>query len=339
MPPFAENPAVIHQASTPRSPNTSKFPIIAGSNEERETEATNYDGSDNEIECKVCFKNGRSGKGYPTAEELEKALHGWPAVAKLISKHPGLEAFPSFRELNVKSLLYYQAELDQLQEELHECEWEDHTRRNFGKAGLLNAYLDSLRLCKDSEEKGAQKQFRLIEEIRVVLEKYSKSMISTLFAITLANTLIWQMPHYYSTTRSKRFLEPIVPTYSSYLTGSKKKMSSGTMAQKAGTGLNRISTKTRSPDKSSGTLSRHSSGQTKSKTMVWISCALAQTKRSTDWQRGFPQNSSLGGRGGKIVWRKGKNNRRRGGNVYSTSGTTKRASKMKSRSQVQSERR
>lgn len=180
MPSSAENPSFIHRANTPGSPTTSESPTIVDSNEQPQTATTDYDGSDDEDECEVCIKNGRLGKGDPTAEELEKALHGWPAVAELISKHPEFEAFPAFRELNVKSLLYYKAELVELQEELHKCEWKDHTQRNFHSAGRMNAYLSSLRLCKGSGEDGAQNQLRLIEDIRVVLEKYSTSTISTL---------------------------------------------------------------------------------------------------------------------------------------------------------------
>src|SRR6266496_2111991 len=59
-------------------------------------------------------------------DDLSRPLHGWPELAKTIEKYPDFEAFPTFRDLNIKSLLYYQCQLSQLREELHEIEWMDH---------------------------------------------------------------------------------------------------------------------------------------------------------------------------------------------------------------------
>ena len=44
--------------------------------------------------------------------------HGWPHLAHLMSDVPEFAAFSRFRELNVKNLLYYQAELNIVQEQL-----------------------------------------------------------------------------------------------------------------------------------------------------------------------------------------------------------------------------
>lgn len=43
---------------------------------------------------------------------------GWPNLAQIMSEVPEYAAFSRFRELNVKNLLYYQAELDVLQQDL-----------------------------------------------------------------------------------------------------------------------------------------------------------------------------------------------------------------------------
>ena len=57
---------------------------------------------------------------------LEQPLHGWPELAQLMAQNADLQAFPAFTDLNVKILLYYQAELTDLREELHKLEWRDH---------------------------------------------------------------------------------------------------------------------------------------------------------------------------------------------------------------------
>jgi hypothetical protein len=38
-----------------------------------------------------------------------------------------LQAFTAFTDLNVKSLLYYQAQLTEIRKRLHMIGWEDHT--------------------------------------------------------------------------------------------------------------------------------------------------------------------------------------------------------------------
>ncbi|KAJ8065317.1 hypothetical protein OCU04_006008 [Sclerotinia nivalis] len=59
-------------------------------------------------------------------KDPEKPLPGWPLVSKLIAKYPDLEAFKAFRDLNVKSLLYYQAELENLRMKLHQAEYNEY---------------------------------------------------------------------------------------------------------------------------------------------------------------------------------------------------------------------
>jgi hypothetical protein len=109
-------------------------------------------------------------------------LPGWPAIAKLISITPGFEAFQAFRDLEVKSLLYYQAELTILRKKLQAAEYEDYRRsesegvqyastRNFAKN------LDSLILSQDIEDPKLRKQWTLITQIREVLKEYSMSTV------------------------------------------------------------------------------------------------------------------------------------------------------------------
>jgi hypothetical protein len=56
------------------------------------------------------------------AENANYPVPGWPSLARFISQTPDLEAFPSFSDLAIKSLLYYQAELASLRKELNKAE-------------------------------------------------------------------------------------------------------------------------------------------------------------------------------------------------------------------------
>jgi hypothetical protein len=108
----------------------------------------------------------------PQSDPQKDPLRGWPIVTKVIVENPGLEAFPSFRDLNIKSLLYYQGELDQLRTELQKQEWDDDNIRPRFQDVELNpaAEVEHLLLCKHLDNR---KQLDLITEIREVLNKYS----------------------------------------------------------------------------------------------------------------------------------------------------------------------
>ena len=101
-------------------------------------------------------------------------LHGWPELAQLITKHPDLEAFQPFRELHIKSLLYYQAELDGLKNSLHDAEWSDHRYGEFEQAGDIGKRVDRLLDCKYNKTEEGRHQLELIKKIRQVLKDYSK---------------------------------------------------------------------------------------------------------------------------------------------------------------------
>jgi hypothetical protein len=79
-----------------------------------------------------------------------------------MGKTPDVAAFPRFRDLNVKSLLYYQCQLTILRSKLHKLEYED------AAAGeCWNVWADDLVEATESE------QFKTIKEMRIVLKEYS----------------------------------------------------------------------------------------------------------------------------------------------------------------------
>lgn len=104
------------------------------------------------------------------AYNLEKPLHGWPKVAQVLAKTPDFQAFPAFTDLNIKSLLYYQVELTQLREKLHEKEYEDY--REGENRGIKSAS----RFARSAHKliaSGETKQWALVKQIRDVLKEYS----------------------------------------------------------------------------------------------------------------------------------------------------------------------
>jgi hypothetical protein len=115
-------------------------------------------------ECSVCMSLRESDQDY-----LEKPCHGWPRLVDVMVERPGFQCFPAFKDLNIKSLLYYQAELDKFRQELRDLEWDHHHDVN-------------PRLCSDVEvlleakNEGA-KQMKMVKDMRQVLKEYSKTFI------------------------------------------------------------------------------------------------------------------------------------------------------------------
>ncbi|RYP04176.1 hypothetical protein DL764_004627 [Monosporascus ibericus] len=104
--------------------------------------------------------------------------HGWPRVAKLIAETPEWQAFPRFRELNVKILLYYQVELDQLQADLRDAEGIDSERKKYPNApqGLYGKYADKMIEYRDSDDEKRSRQWGLVIRIRTLLKEYNAAL-------------------------------------------------------------------------------------------------------------------------------------------------------------------
>jgi hypothetical protein len=54
-------------------------------------------------------------------------MPSYPALARCIREHPSFQVFRTYSELNLKSILYYQAELAHLEQQLAEAEVEDQS--------------------------------------------------------------------------------------------------------------------------------------------------------------------------------------------------------------------
>jgi hypothetical protein len=109
------------------------------------------------------------------SKDLNVPLLGWPKVAKQIANIPDFEAFSSFKDLQIKSLLYYQAELTSLRKELHAAEYAD-ARSGDEDASELARDLDYLFAYQDKKDSKLCKQWPLIVRIREVLKEFSRSI-------------------------------------------------------------------------------------------------------------------------------------------------------------------
>jgi hypothetical protein len=106
---------------------------------------------------------------------LDWPLRGWPQVAEIIQRNPSLGAFEAFRELHVKSLLYYQAELVLLREKPHAVEYEDcrtGEARGVKGASTFGTDLASLLASRDNKDPKLREQWTLMTQIRDVLKEY-----------------------------------------------------------------------------------------------------------------------------------------------------------------------
>ncbi|KAN0104952.1 hypothetical protein V8E51_010697 [Hyaloscypha variabilis] len=115
----------------------------------------------------------------PFRHDVNIPVPGWPALAQLISQNRELEAFPSFADLAIKSLLYYQAELIYLRRKLNEAEYEDYYEKERPQsrfAGNLSILFD-IRDRAISENTELPIQWILVEKIRVTLEKYNATLL------------------------------------------------------------------------------------------------------------------------------------------------------------------
>lgn len=148
------------QSATACNPNTSqttptsqKLPSKASS---RSSISSSSNGGDDEEQ-------------YDVKKDLDNPVEGWPRVALLMAKTPDFAAFSRFRDLNVKSLLYYQAQLTVLRKKLHEQEYDDS--RNTDEDEDTGQFASRADFLMTSEE---SKQLILVNEIRRLLKEYSK---------------------------------------------------------------------------------------------------------------------------------------------------------------------
>lgn len=95
----------------------------------------------------------------------------YPGLARMISSHREAAIFRRFDALNLKSLLYMQAEILHLEAELEGFEIDDKSATDSNRARLVKSVHD----LRKSAGKGIGSQGSVIQEIRTKLQEYSMS--------------------------------------------------------------------------------------------------------------------------------------------------------------------
>jgi hypothetical protein len=117
----------------------------------------------------ISTSSTRSEEEYNVKNDLDTPVEGWPRVALLMAKTPDFAAFSRFRDLNVKNLLYYQAQLTRLRQKLHKQEYDDS--RNMGEDDEIRKFASRADFLMTAE---GSAQLKIVLEIRGLLKEYSK---------------------------------------------------------------------------------------------------------------------------------------------------------------------
>lgn len=106
-------------------------------------------------------------------DNLELPVPGWPRLAQLMATTPDFAAFSRFRDLNVKSLLYYQVELTELRKSLDKLE-----RSNcYNGDSEVREYANRADYLIDSRHDKHHAQWDLVVRMRELLKEYNAALL------------------------------------------------------------------------------------------------------------------------------------------------------------------
>jgi hypothetical protein len=114
---------------------------------------------------------------------------------------PEFESFSRFRELNVKTLLYYQVELAYLEGQLKVLEDADSRRRGLPEGDYAKWAVNLIQCQEGPSDLRKNKQWKVVDKIRKILKEYSKTYkYDPGFRVLIAPCL-FQMKPYFSTQK------------------------------------------------------------------------------------------------------------------------------------------
>ena len=112
-------------------------------------------------------------------------MASYDSLSHVMSEHPELLVLRTFSALNIKTLLYYEAELAQLEVELQEIESEDQAcgispRQQYGAdwkslSASPDAHMVSSTNLLTQHPRDAL-QWQVFSRVRIVLREYSKTV-------------------------------------------------------------------------------------------------------------------------------------------------------------------
>jgi hypothetical protein len=113
--------------------------------------------------------------GKVSTAPLSSVVVGYPKLATKIELQPELSIYRRFGALNAQNLLYYQAELVDLEESLKKQQTADNSTANSRKS----KYAKSWYKLQDSDIDGDTEQLDLVLKVRKTLKEYSKYYASS----------------------------------------------------------------------------------------------------------------------------------------------------------------
>jgi hypothetical protein len=112
-------------------------------------------------------------------------MEGYAKIASRIAAHPELGIYRRFRALNAQNILYFQAELHGLEQELQQYAAEDAAATNDETRKLYSRDWHTLAEATDDD----RRQWNTMCRIRSKLKEYSTSMVVLSPRIHLVNLL------------------------------------------------------------------------------------------------------------------------------------------------------
>ena len=158
-------------------------------------------------------RRSQSSTSSSSSPKAKKSDYNYRALAELVGRQPGLAVFRRFSSLNAKNLLYLQAEIADLEQQLGDCEKKDLESDDTDQSQFLWSVAE---LKKSNGE-----QWQKILELRIKLKEYSKSLALLCFAFA-------QKPS--SNMRCRRFTSPAESALRSTRSGSPRSVAAQRMA-------------------------------------------------------------------------------------------------------------
>jgi hypothetical protein len=111
-----------------------------------------------------------SGSSMSSKKDEHRERYGWPRLAEIMADVPEFAAFPRYRDLNLRNLLYYKAQIDSLKIKILRQE-EEQTLRLERFDIIANEHL---------VEPDSVKTYRqMLIDLRTLLSGYSKYTVKT----------------------------------------------------------------------------------------------------------------------------------------------------------------
>ncbi|KAF2468337.1 uncharacterized protein BDR25DRAFT_335447 [Lindgomyces ingoldianus] len=129
----------------------------------------------------------------PSNDPFQHIVVGYPKLAAKIEIQPEAAIFRKFGALNAQNLLYFQAELTCLEQELRDQQLEDDNDRNPDQGVKKCKYAKSWDWLRDSQEDGDTTQLDLVLKIRETLKEYNHALLQQSMILNLSSPGKWDL--------------------------------------------------------------------------------------------------------------------------------------------------